>query len=238
MKMIKVKSLAVVAAASVALYGCASTDDTTAMDDSVSMSETQTMGGTSTDDPDAVVVTADVVAPIATIPIATLSLENTEEINDMFENVDETENYTLMELAKKSPNLSTFVQLMEASGLAGDFQADREYTLFAPTNEAFAKLSKEELEMLILPENKAKLSKVLMTHILPSEVAASSFNETQRIKLNDDMYIPISTSMGGTQITVGGANIVRSNIEASNGLIHIVDNVIIPSQAAVDGDLR
>lgn len=241
MKMIKVKSFAAVVLASAAFYGCASSNDgmdnTTASD--VSMSETQTMAG-DTDDADAVVVTEEVVAvtPIATIPIAALSLENTEEIDNMFDNVANTESHSLIDLAKQSPNLSTFVQLMETAGLTDDLKADGSYTLFAPTNEAFSKVSQEDLENLLLPQNKAKLSEILMVHILPNEVGSTSFNETQRISLDKDRYIPVTTQLGGKQIAVGGANIIVSDVEASNGVIHVVDNVIIPSKVAMEDDFR
>lgn len=236
--MTKATSFAAVMLASTVFYGCASSNDkmndTTASD--VTMSETQTMAG-NTEDADAVVVTEEVVAvtPIATIPIAALSLENTEEIGDMFKNIADTESQNLMDLAKQSPNLSTFAQLMETAGLADDLQADGSYTLFAPTNEAFSKLSKEELENLLLPQNKNKLSEILMVHILPNEVVSTSFKETQRITLDNNRYIPISTQTGN-QVTIGGAHIIVPDIEASNGVIHVVDNVIMPANDSMNGN--
>lgn len=235
MKMTEMKALTAIAVASITMMGCASSNEgTTAMDDSVTMSETQTMSGTA-EDADVAVVTATVVDPVAVIPIAAISLTNPEDVSSMFENIEETENHSLMDLAKQSPNLSTFVQLMDAAGLSDDLKADGHYTLFAPTNEAFSKVPKADLEMLLLPENKAKLSSVLMTHILPQEVFTNSFNETQRIDIGEDRYIPINTSVSN-EITVGGANIVVQNVEASNGVIHVVDNVIIPKNDAVEDD--
>ncbi|NDK55078.1 fasciclin domain-containing protein [Pontibacter fetidus] len=232
MKMTKVNGFAAMLLASATFFGCASSndsmDDTTASD--VTMSETQTMGGNA-DDAEAVVVTKEVVAPIAVIPVAALSLENTEPIGDMFDNVKETENYSVLDLARQSPNLSSFVQLVEAAGLADDFKAGQKYTLFAPTNEAFSNLKKADLEMLLMPENKNKLAEILMVHILPNEVASSSFNESQRITLDNNRYIPIST-LTGNKFAVGGANVIVPDVEASNGVIHVVDNVIIPSNDA------
>ncbi|WP_439880161.1 fasciclin domain-containing protein [Pontibacter sp. MBLB2868] len=243
MKIIKIRPLAVAALASVLLSGCASSDnmnDTTAMEDEVTMSETQTMGGNTSDmeDADAVVVTTEVSAPIATIPIAALSLKNPVEINEMFEDIGDTEQYDLMALAKTSPNLSTFVQLMETAGLSQDFMGDRSYTVFAPTNEAFSKLSQQDLEMLLLPENKAKLIEVLKVHVLPSEVGSTQFNSTQRIKISDDKYIPVQMELNGTKIMIGGAEIQVSDVEASNGLLHVVDNVILPSKYAQEDIIR
>ncbi len=244
MKMIKVNSFLAAAIASATLYGCASTDDsmdnTTAMEDEVTMSETQTMAGSTTEPEteESVVVTSEVVAPVAVIPLAELSLENTEELDMMFDGIEETENHSVLDLAKQSANLSTFVYLMESSGLANTLTDDGSYTVFAPTNEAFSKVSKADMEMLLLPENKAKLSAILQTHILPNEVPSTAFNSSQRITLDNDRYIPVTTQLNGTQIIVGGATIVVPNVEASNGIIHVVDNVIIPKNDAVDGDLR
>lgn len=235
-----IKPLALAALASATLFSCASSDsmnDTTAID--TSMSETQTMAGNTTmEDADAVVVEREIVAPVATIPVATLSLKNDTDVNEMFNAIDDTEKYNLIELAKTSSNLSTFITLAEYAGIDDDLMRDGSFTLFAPTNEAFSKLSKEDLEMLMLPENKAKLISVLQAHVLPSEVSSTQFNSTQRIKLSDNRYIPIDTQLNGTQVLVGGAAIVVPNVEASNGVIHVVDNVIIPSQDAVDDDFR
>ena len=230
-----------IAFASTTLFSCASSDemnDTTAMDDTTTMSETQVMGGETDDmdDAEGVVVETEVVVPVATIPLATLSLTNSEELSDMFESIDETEQYNLMDLAKKSPNLSTFAYLAEAAGINDDLMRDGDFTLFAPTNEAFSKLSKQDLEMLLLPENRAKLTAILQAHVLPSEVASTQFNSTQRITLSDNRYLPITTS--GNNVIIAGATIVVPNVEASNGMLHVVDRVIIPSQDAREGDLR
>lgn len=237
----KVKPLAVAALASATLFSCASSDnmnDTTAMDDEVSISETQTMAGNTTEDADAVVVATEISAPIATIPVATLSLENPVEIDEMFDDIEETEQYDLMALAKTSPNLSTFAQLMEVSGLKDDLMKDGSYTVFAPTNEAFAKLSQQDLEMLLLPENKNKLIEVLKVHVLPSEVASMQLNTTQRIKLSEEKYIPIDTQLNGSKMLIGGAAILVSDVEASNGMLHVVDNVILPSKYAREDGIR
>ncbi|GAB3197800.1 putative surface protein with fasciclin (FAS1) repeats [Pontibacter aydingkolensis] len=229
MKMIK--PLAVAAFASTALFGCASSDTTA---DTTTMSETQTMAGTTADmdDAESVVVEREVAVPVATITLATLSLTNTEDVSDMFENIDDSEKYNLIELAKMSPNLSTFTQLAEAAGISDDLMRDGDFTLFAPTNEAFSKLSKEDLEMLLLPENKAKLAAVLQTHVLPSKVSSTMFNNSQRITLANNRYIPVSVD--NNVISLGGATVQVSNVEASNGYIHVVDSVIIPSQDAID----
>jgi uncharacterized surface protein with fasciclin (FAS1) repeats len=234
MMKIQLKPLAIATLATTTLFGCASSNNSTAMEDRVNMSETQTMAGNTEnmEDAESVVVTTEVSAPIATIPVASIALNNPEEIDEMFDKVDNTEQYNLVALAKQSPNLSTFVQLLETSGLAGDLERDGGFTVFAPTNEAFSKLSKQELEMLILPENKSKLIDVLKVHVLPTEVGSMQLNSTQRIKLSEDKYIPVRAQLSGTQMLIGGAALQVTDVEASNGLLHVVDNVILPSKYA------
>ncbi|WP_161890301.1 fasciclin domain-containing protein [Pontibacter russatus] len=180
------------------------------------------------------VIERDIVVPVATVAVAALPIENPVAIDEMFEDIDETETYSVMDLAKKSPNLSTFVQLIEHAGLEQDIARLNEVTLFAPTNEAFAKMDKQKLEMLLKPENMANLMYVLQAHVLPSKVSSMQFNTTQRIELTEDSYIPVNVTLGGTNVVVGGASIVKDNVEASNGFIHVVDSVILPSEVAVE----
>lgn len=221
--------------AATAMFGCASSDQT-AMEETTTMSETQVMAGETMDDAESVVVAADVVVPVATIPIATLSLTNPTDLDEMFDKIDETENYTIMELAKMSPNLSTFAQLAEAAGIHDDLKRDGKFTLLAPTNEAFSKLPKQDLEMLLLPENRAQLISILKVHVLPSEVVSTQFNSSQRIDIGNNRYLPVSTA--NNIISIGGSTVVVPNVEASNGMIHVVDKVIIPSKDARDSSLR
>ena len=252
----KKKTIIPIAFVATMMFGCASSNDTmddaTAMDETT-MSETQTMGGNATETSTttntdanttantdantvrALVVEREIVAPIATLSIATLPMENPVEIDEMFDDISDTEQYKVVDLARKSPNLSTFVKLIEQADLVQDIERLDEVTLFAPTNEAFAKMDRQKLEMLVMPENKAKLMQVLQAHVLPSKVNAAQFNTTQRIQLTEDRYIPIDVTMNGTNVTVGGATIVSNNIEASNGIIHVIDTVILPDEVSVEG---
>lgn len=180
------------------------------------------------------VIERDIVVPVATVAITALPMENPVEVNDMFEDIDETENLSVLDLARKSPNLTTFVKLLEQADLVQDIERLDELTLFAPTNEAFAKMDKEKLETLLLPENQAKLMWMLQAHVLPNKVSSMQFNTTQRIEMTEDSYIPVDVSLGGTNVLIGGASIIKDNVEASNGFIHVVDKVIEPSDVAVE----
>ncbi|MHA6247095.1 fasciclin domain-containing protein [Pontibacter sp. CAU 1760] len=224
------------------MFSCASSNenmtDATAMDETTTMSETQTMAGSTTDADaatmQALVIEREIVAPLATVTMATLPLTNTVEISDMFDDIDNTEQYSIMDLARKSPNLTTFVKLIEQANLVEDINRLNEATLFAPTNEAFAKIDRSKLEMLVMPENQAKLMQVIQAHVLPSKVSSMQFNTSQRIQVSENRYIPISSTLNGTNVMIGNANIVQNNIEGSNGFIHVVDAVIMPDQVAVE----
>ncbi|GAA4441791.1 hypothetical protein GCM10023188_40730 [Pontibacter saemangeumensis] len=222
-------------------------DDTTAMDETT-MSETQSMAGDAVEEQPAAATTApmdaaplrsliierEIVVPVATVAITALPMENTVEIDEMFEDVGDTEQFKVMDLARKSPNLTTFVKLIEQANLVQDIERLNEATLFAPTNEAFAKMDKQKLEMLLMPDNQAQLMQLIQAHVLPSKVSSLQFNTTQRIELTEDSYLPVDVTLGGTNVVVGGATIVKNNIEASNGFIHVVDTVIQPDEVAVE----
>lgn len=223
------------------LFGCASSNDnmnTTAMDDDMSMSETQTMAGNA-EDAETVVVEESIVAvaPVATLSTTELTMENTVEVDEMFEDIDDTEQYDALTLAKMNPNLSTFVKLIEQAELVDDLQRLDKFTLFAPTNEAFSKLPKEKLEMLLMSDNKAKLMQVMQAHVLPNEVSSLQLEDNTRIQMAGDTYIPVETGINNSYVTVGGARIVKNDIEASNGVIHVIDSVILPSEDTREDDM-
>ncbi len=155
----------------------------------------------------------------------------TDEIpyHDMFEEIENTESYNLLALAGTSSNLSTFVELLRTTGMMAALEAgDRSFTLFAPTNEAFAALPAGKLEYLLKPENRVELIDLLNAHILPSEVSSAQFNSSQRITLEDGRIVPITVN--NQTITIGGATVVKDNIEASNGVIHVVDAIVTPTE--------
>ncbi|TPE43639.1 fasciclin domain-containing protein [Pontibacter mangrovi] len=242
------------ALAATMLFGCASSNesmnnDATAMDSDMSMSETQTMAGTTSDmeatddrssnssmntDNTADMNTAGNMGAASATAVANLTLENTGTVEDMFENIGNTEQYDVLSLAKQEPNLSTFVQLVEQAGLTSDIQRLDNVTIFAPTNEAFASIPQDKLESLLQPENKAQLMQVLQMHVLPQDVASAQLQNNTRIELTENSYIPVSVGMNNTMVTVGGAEIVRSDIEASNGRIHVIDGLIMPSDTRDD----
>ncbi|GHA76009.1 fasciclin domain-containing protein [Pontibacter akesuensis] len=204
------------------IFGCASTtesmEDATAMEEDMSMSQTQTMAGS----------TSDVEEETSTSAAGTMAA--TADYSEMFLGIENTAQYDLIALASMDPNLSTFVSLVEQAGIAADLTAAEEYTVFAPTNAAFAALPQEDLEMMMRAENKAALIKLLQAHVLPTKVTSSGFSSSQRIETGGGEYVTIDVGPNNSSVTVGGATIVKSDVEAANGIIHVVDNVIQPTE--------
>ncbi|MFD2514487.1 fasciclin domain-containing protein [Pontibacter locisalis] len=221
MKKIILNPLAVAAIVSFSLFSCAGSDnmsDTTAMEESTTMSETQTMAGD----------TEEVDADMDVDTNMEVEMDANMDYDAMFEDMN-TQQYDIVALAQTNPNLSTFVTLVQSAGLTDILKGEGPYTVFVPTNAAFNKLPQEKREMLMKPENKAELIKVLQYHVLPSKVPSTQFQDNQRIEAADNKFINISVD-NTSGVTVGGARVVKPNVEASNGMIHIVDGVIATSE--------
>jgi uncharacterized surface protein with fasciclin (FAS1) repeats len=230
-----IKPLAAIAFVAFSMAGCASSDtnDTTAMD--ATMTDTQTMAGTTASETPVAYSYDIIIMPDPSDTFDKIFSNTTDPVgyNDMFEDIDETENYDALALMRKNPNLSTFVRLLEVTNLEDDLQRVDGFTIFAPTNQAFAKIPKAKLEMLLMPSSKAALSRLLQAHVIPSKVYASSLTSNHIIELGPERHIPINVDAPGNVITVGSSKILMPNVKSKNALIHVVDNVIVPSEDAV-----
>lgn len=241
MKIRFLKPIAAWAVVAATAFSCAGTNDVsdnTGMEPTqVVVTETEVAAGTTPDGTTVVVADRDVVADTTVMMPDRENMANTDlTYNDMFEDVADTEQYNVLALARTNPDLSTFVQLVELSGLAQSFQTAEPVTVFAPTNAAFNELPQERLASLIDPNNRTELVKFINMHVLPSEVSTISFSNSSFIDRGEDEEdIPVTTTMNGTVVYVGGAQIVKSNVEAANGILHVVDGVIEASEAAGPG---
>jgi uncharacterized surface protein with fasciclin (FAS1) repeats len=137
---------------------------------------------------------------------------------------------TVVDVAMANPDFSTLVSAISAAGLAETLSGPGPYTVFAPTNEAFAALPAGELDALLLPENKDKLVKILSYHVIPGTVMSADIppeadaGATASIN-NLDLSVRIATD--GTPM-VNQAKITQADIPASNGVVHVIDTVIMP----------
>lgn len=131
----------------------------------------------------------------------------------------------IVDTAIGAGNFNTLVAAVQAAGLADTLKGEGPFTVFAPTDEAFAALPEGTVEDLLKPENKDKLVSVLTYHVVSGKVMSSDLSEgmTASTVQGDDITITLD---GGAK--VNGAAISMPDIEASNGVIHVIDAVILP----------
>ncbi len=131
-------------------------------------------------------------------------------------------------IASGDAQFKTLTKALTAAGLVPTLQGKGPFTVFAPTDAAFAALPKGTVEDLLKPANKAKLTKILTYHVVSGAVLSTS------LKSGDVPTVektPLKVVVAGGKVTVGGANVVKADIKASNGVIHVIDKVLIPADA-------
>lgn len=121
---------------------------------------------------------------------------------------------------------NTLVAAVKAAGLVDTLKGPGPFTVFAPTDEAFAKLPEGALEDLLKPENKAKLQSVLTYHVVPGKVMSRDAVKLNSAKTAQGSSINIKAMDNG--LMVNDAHVVKADIAASNGVIHVIDMVILP----------
>jgi len=125
-------------------------------------------------------------------------------------------------------SFTTLAKALEAAGLVETLKGAGPFTVFAPTDEAFAKLPAGTLETLLKPENRAKLTRILTYHVVPGRVMAADVVKLHSATAVSGDTIAIATHGGG--VTVDNAHVVKTDIVATNGVIHVIDAVILPTE--------
>lgn len=148
--------------------------------------------------------------------------------SEILANVEKTESYEALELAKMDDNLSTFVEMVEMSGLDVSLEFKEDFTVFIPINEAFGEMDKEQYKELTDPQNRAELIEFIKRHFLPNKVPSRRFNSSQLIVTSGEEEIPVSINRINNVIYIGGAQIIKPDIQTEDGIIHIVNAVIQP----------
>jgi uncharacterized surface protein with fasciclin (FAS1) repeats len=134
----------------------------------------------------------------------------------------------IVDTAVAAGSFSTLVTAVKAAGLVETLKSKGPFTVFAPTDEAFAKLPKGTLENLLKPENKDKLVAVLTYHVLLGKVMASDIaGKKMDVPTVQGSKVAVDATSG---VTVDKANVVKADIATSNGVIHVIDTVILPVQ--------
>ncbi len=143
----------------------------------------------------------------------------------------QTESKTIVDIAVGNPDFSTLVAAVKAAGLAETLSGKGPFTVFAPTNAAFEKLPKETLASLLKPENKAKLAAILTYHVVPGKVMASDVVKVTEAKTVQGQAVKVQVVDGKVKLN-GSSTVVKTDIAASNGVIHVIDTVILPPETS------
>ncbi|MDD9726784.1 fasciclin domain-containing protein [Roseovarius sp. SK2] len=131
----------------------------------------------------------------------------------------------IVDTATEAGDFSTLLAAAEAAGLVETLKGDGPFTVFAPTDEAFAALPEGTVDTLLMPENKDQLTSILTYHVVPGKVMSGDLSDGMTAETVQGSEVTIGTEGG---VTVNDANVVTADIEASNGVIHVIDGVIMP----------
>ena len=138
----------------------------------------------------------------------------------------ESSDKTVVDLAVSNGSFTILVEALKATGLVDTLQGDGPFTVFAPTDDAFGKLPPDVVKDLLKPENKEVLVKILRYHVVPSEVLSKDL-QSGEVKSVDGAPINVKVDPS-TGVMVNDAKVTQADVKGSNGVIHIIDNVIVP----------
>jgi uncharacterized surface protein with fasciclin (FAS1) repeats len=136
-------------------------------------------------------------------------------------------NKDIVDTAASLPEFSTLVAAVQAAGLVDALKGDGPLTVFAPTNDAFAALPEGTVDNLLKPENKEQLQAILKYHVVSGKIKSGDIAEGS----SDVTTLQGSTAnvvKSETGVTIDGANVVKADVKTSNGIIHVIDKVILP----------
>lgn len=138
--------------------------------------------------------------------------------------------HDIVDTAVAAGSFTTLVAAVTAAGLGETLKGTGPFTVFAPTDEAFAKLPAGTVENLLKPENKDTLVSILTYHVVPGKVLSTDIaGKAMHVKTVQGADVAVDATNG---VTVGGATVVTADIEATNGVIHVIDEVVMPPTAA------
>ena len=133
---------------------------------------------------------------------------------------------TIVDVASQAGTFQTLLAAADAAGLVEALQADGPLTVFAPTDEAFAKLPEGTVDSLLQPENKEQLASILTFHVVSGKVMSSDLSDGATAPTLQGQELTFAIDDEG--VRVGDANVVAADVDASNGVIHVIDSVLLP----------
>ena len=132
----------------------------------------------------------------------------------------------IVETAVAAGTFNTLATALQAAGLADTLKGKGPFTVFAPTDDAFGKLPAGTVESLLKPENKDKLKAILLYHVVPGDVTAAQVVKLSSAKTVNGQDVKIMVNSG--TVMVNDAKVVKADVLASNGVIHVIDTVLLP----------
>lgn len=148
-----------------------------------------------------------------------------------YQTVANKETKDIVGTAVAAGKFKTLAAALQAAGLVDALQGDGPFTVFAPTDEAFAKLPEGTVESLLKPENKGKLTAILTYHVVPGKVTAADVVKLSGAGTLNGQRLPISVD--GDAVSIGDASVAKADVMASNGVIHVIDTVLLPADKNV-----
>jgi uncharacterized surface protein with fasciclin (FAS1) repeats len=133
---------------------------------------------------------------------------------------------TIVEVLAGAGTFKTLVAAVKAAGLADTLSGKGPFTVFAPTDDAFAKLPAGTVDSLLKPENKQKLRSILLYHVVPGSVKSTDLKDGETLKSAEGQTLTIH--LAGGAVKVNDATVTKADIAASNGVIHVIDTVLLP----------
>lgn len=134
----------------------------------------------------------------------------------------------VVEVAVENGSFTTLVAAVKAAGLVETLQGKGPFTIFAPTDAAFSKLPEGTVEMLLKPENKDKLTAVLTYHVVSGKVMAADVIKVDSAKTLQGQSVMVKAD--SMDVTINDAKVVKADVKASNGVIHVIDTVLLPKE--------
>ena len=139
------------------------------------------------------------------------------------------EQFDIVDTALSAGNFSTLAAALGAAGLIEALRSEGPFTVFAPTDDAFAKIPPQALSELLQPENKAKLTAILTYHVVPGRVTSLEVANLNSATTLQGQTVKISKQDG---VKINDAKVIAPDVEATNGMIHVIDTVLMPATAA------
>jgi len=133
---------------------------------------------------------------------------------------------TIVDLAKSAGNFKTLVDALKAADLVDTLKGKGPFTVFAPSDDAFKKLPKETRDSIMKPANKSRLQRILKHHVVEGRKQAKDVSGASSFKMLDGKTLNVRKR--GDQVRIGDATITKTDLEAENGVVHVIDRVLMP----------